>query len=80
MFEGIVPVLALGTMFIVLVLALINKERTKDRQRDPNAPISTLARDGKYGGVGFLVPAGQRHSDYRKDSAQDNLAYERSEP
>jgi hypothetical protein len=56
MFEGLIPLLSLVTMLIVLTAALINKERTKDRMRDPNAPISSLAKDGKYGGVGFLLP------------------------
>ena len=56
MFEGLIPLLSLVTMLIVLTAALINKERTKDRMRDPNAPISSLAKDGKYGGVSFLLP------------------------
>lgn len=60
MFEGLVPVLSLATLLIVAVLALISKERTKDRMRDPNAPVSTLAKDGKYGGVAFLLPLDER--------------------
>jgi hypothetical protein len=57
MFEGaIVPILSLFTLLAVAVLALIAKERTKDRMRDPNAPVSTLAKDGKYGGVALLLP------------------------
>lgn len=57
MFGGaIVPFLSLFTLLAVGVFALISKERTKDRMRDPNAPVSTLARDGKYGGVAFLLP------------------------
>lgn len=56
MFDGLVPLLALFTFLAVIVLALISKERTKDRKRDPNAPTSTLAKDGKYGGVAFLQP------------------------
>jgi hypothetical protein len=57
MFDGgIVPFLSLFTLLAVAVLALISKERTKERMRDPNAPVSTLAKDGKYGGVAFLLP------------------------
>lgn len=53
---GIVPFLSLFTLLAVAVLALISKERTKDRMRDPNMPVSSLAKDGKYGGVAFLLP------------------------
>lgn len=61
MFDGgIVPFLSLFTLLAVGVLALISKERTKDRMRDPNAPVSTLAKDGKYGGVAFLLPLEDR--------------------
>ncbi len=60
MFEGIVPLLGLGTLLAVAVFALISKERTEARRHDPNAPISTLAKDGKYGGVAFLRPLGER--------------------
>lgn len=61
MFDGgIVPFLSLFTLLAVGVLALISKERTKDRMRDPNAPVSTLAKDGKYGGVAFLLPLDER--------------------
>jgi hypothetical protein len=57
MFDGgIVAFLSLFTLLAVAVLALISQERTKDRLRDPNAPVSTLAKDGKYGGVAFLLP------------------------
>lgn len=57
---GIVPFLSLFTLLAVAVLALISKERTKERMRDPNAPVSTLAKDGKYGGVAFLLPLDAR--------------------
>lgn len=61
MFEGaIVPFLSLFTLLAVAVLALISKERTKDRLRDPDAPVSTLAKDGKFGGVAFLLPLENR--------------------
>ena len=61
MFDGgLVPFLSLFTLLAVAVLALISKERTLARMRDPNAPVSTLARDGKYGGVAFLLPLEER--------------------
>ncbi len=60
MFEGLIPLLSLMTLLIVLVVALINKERTKDRMHDPNAPVSSLAKDGRYGGVAFLMPLEER--------------------
>jgi hypothetical protein len=62
---GIVPVLSLFTLLAVAVLALISKERTKDRMRDPNAPVSTLAKDGKFGGVAFLLPPDQLQPNLR---------------
>lgn len=67
MFDGgIVPFLSLFTLLAVGVLALISKERTKERMQDPNAPVSTLAKDGKYGGVAFLVPLEQRQRVVRR--------------
>ena len=63
---AIVPILSLFTLLAVAVLALISKERTKDRMRDPNAPVSTLAKDGKFGGVALLLPP---------DRLQDNLRH-----
>lgn len=57
---SIVPFLSLFTLLAVGILALISAERTKDRMRDPNAPVSTLAKDGKYGGVAFLLPLAER--------------------
>ena len=66
MFEGgIVPLLSLFTLLAVAVLALISKERTKDRMRDPNAPVSSLAKDGRYGGVAFLLPLEERMARVR---------------
>jgi hypothetical protein len=64
---GIVPILSLFTLLAVAVLALISKERTKDRMRDPSAPVSTLAKDGKYGGVAFLRPLSDRIRVVRRD-------------
>ena len=67
MFGGaIVPFLSLFTLLAVAVLALISKERTKERMRDPNAPVSTLARDGKFGGVAFLLPPDQLQGNLRR--------------
>jgi hypothetical protein len=60
MFQAIVPLLAMVTLLAVAVFALISRERTRDRIRDPAAPVSTLAKDGKYGGVGFLLPLDER--------------------
>ncbi|TGD42381.1 hypothetical protein EEB11_13920 [Pseudotabrizicola sediminis] len=57
---ALIPFLSLITMLAVLVFALISKARVEERRHDPNAPKSTLARDGKYGGVGFLIPAHER--------------------
>ena len=63
---AIVPFLSLFTLLAVAVLALISKERTKDRMRDPNAPVSTLAKDGKFGGVAFLRPLADRERVVRR--------------
>lgn len=61
MIDGaIVPVLSLFTLLAVGIFALISAERTKERMLDPNAPVSTLAKDGKYGGVAFLLPLDAR--------------------
>lgn len=38
--------LALLTLGIVIVFALRSKRQTNKRERDPNAPKSSLARDG----------------------------------
>lgn len=61
MIDGsIIPFLSLFTLLAVGVLALISAARTKARMRDPNAPVSTLAKDGKFGGVAFLMPLDER--------------------
>jgi hypothetical protein len=39
------PILTFGTMFAVIVFALVSKERTERRRKDPNAPKSSLAED-----------------------------------
>jgi hypothetical protein len=77
MYEGIVPLLSLLTLLAVAVLALISKERTKDRMRDPNAPVSTLAKDGKYGGVAFLRPLAERIRDPRDPVLRQPVVAER---
>ncbi|MES2968013.1 MAG: hypothetical protein V4804_04655 [Pseudomonadota bacterium] len=59
-FTWIVPLLSLLTLLSVLVFALVSKERIEERRHDPNAPKSTLAKDGPQGGVAFLVPLDQR--------------------
>ncbi len=41
----LVPALALVTMGIVIVLAVISKRKTDARHDDPTAPKSTLASD-----------------------------------
>jgi hypothetical protein len=42
----IVPLLALFTLLAVAVFALVSKSRVEQRRHDPNAPKSTLAKDG----------------------------------
>lgn len=39
------PILTFGTMFAVIVFALVSKERTERRRKDPDTPKSTLASD-----------------------------------
>ncbi|MGY9049672.1 MAG: hypothetical protein ACKVKF_22190 [Rhodobacterales bacterium] len=41
-----VPVLALMTMFAVIVFSLWSKHKTEQRKNDPTAPKSALASDG----------------------------------
>lgn len=41
---ALLPFLTFGTMFAVIVFALISKRRTEQRLKDPNSPHSTLAR------------------------------------
>lgn len=48
------PFLALFTLGVVLVFALLSRKRIRDRMKDPNAPKSTLAKDGPQGGVEML--------------------------
>jgi hypothetical protein len=77
---GIVPVLSLFTLLAVAVLALISKERTKERMHDPNAPVSTLAKDGKYGGVAFLRPLDDRLARARVPAQSRVILPLRDEP
>jgi hypothetical protein len=39
------PLLTFGTLFAVVIFALVSVERTERRRKDPNAPKSTLAKD-----------------------------------
>ncbi|WP_299877836.1 hypothetical protein [uncultured Sulfitobacter sp.] len=41
----IVPLLALFTLLVFIVLALISKRKTEKRMQDDSAPKSTLAAD-----------------------------------
>jgi hypothetical protein len=45
------PLLTLFTLLAVVIFALVSKSRTEKRLHDPNAPKSTLAKDGPQGGV-----------------------------
>jgi hypothetical protein len=48
---NIVPILALVTMLIFIVFALINKREVEERLQDKDAPKSTLAKDGPSKGT-----------------------------
>ena len=54
----IVPILSLGTLLAIAVFALVSKVRTEQRRHDPDAPTSTLATDGRFGGVAPVVEEG----------------------
>ncbi len=45
-FAWLIPLLALMTLFVVLVGALRSKKDTERRMHDPNAKKSSLAIDG----------------------------------
>jgi hypothetical protein len=47
----IVPILALGTLLAVCIVALVSKARVEARRDDPSAPKSSLAKDSRSGGV-----------------------------
>jgi hypothetical protein len=51
-----VPLLSLFTLLAVCVFALFSKARVEKRLHDPDAPKSTLAKDGPQGGVEALAP------------------------
>lgn len=59
-YSWLIPFLALFTLLSVGVFALISKERVEERRHDPNAPKSTLAKDGPQGGIAFLTPLDQQ--------------------
>ncbi len=43
---NLIAILALATLVIVAVLALVSKARTEKRKHDASAPKSSLATDG----------------------------------
>ncbi len=55
-YSALVPILALGTLLAVCIFALVSKARVEERRHDPDAPKSTLAKDGPQGGVAMLDP------------------------
>lgn len=59
-YTWLIPFLSLFTLLVVAIFALVNKAATDERRHDPNAPKSTLAKDGPQGGVAFLIPLDQR--------------------
>lgn len=65
-YSWLIPFLALFTLLGVCIFALVSKERTDARRHDPNAPKSTLAKDGPQGGIAALGPAGEHPEDKPK--------------
>ncbi len=55
-FAWIVPLLALTTMLVVCIYAMMSKVAVEDRMDDPSVPKSTLAKDGPQGGVAMIDP------------------------
>ncbi|MFQ6776308.1 hypothetical protein V6Z69_13975 [Cereibacter sphaeroides] len=53
-FAWIIPFLSLITLLAGILFAIASKDRVEARRHDPNAPNSTLAKDGPQGGVAFL--------------------------
>lgn len=47
---NIVPILALVTLLMLIVFAMISKKKVEDRLEDPDAPKSTLAKDARSEG------------------------------
>lgn len=66
-YAWIVPFLFMFTLLFVIVFSLYNKKRTQDRKADPNAPKSTLAKDGPQGGVAFLQSPEERARNRNHD-------------
>lgn len=52
------PLLTMFTLLAVVIFALVSKHRTEKRRHDPDAPKSTLAKDGPQGGI--AAPADKR--------------------
>lgn len=71
-YAWIVPLLSLITMLAVLVFAMVSKAKIEERRHDPNAPKSTLAKDGPQGGVAFLIPLADRLARSRQGSMSPN--------
>lgn len=62
-YSWIIPTLFLFTLLAVAIFALVNKQAVDERRHDPNAPKSTLAKDGPQGGVEFLKPLDERRTN-----------------
>jgi hypothetical protein len=71
---ALIPFLSMITLLLVATFAAISASRTESRRRDPDAPVSTLARDGKFGGVAFLVPLAERARRPRTDRVPYRLS------
>ena len=64
---AIVPFLSMLTLLGLALFALVSKARVEERHHDPNAPKSTLAKDGPQGGVAFLLPLAERQAWLRRN-------------
>ena len=65
-YSWLVPFLALFTLLAVAVFAIVSKNRVEKRRHDPNAPTSTLAKDGPQGGIDALTPPDQQMANKPK--------------
>lgn len=59
-YTWLIPFLSLFSLLAVALFALFNKAAIDERRHNPDAPKSTLAKDGPQGGVAFLVPLADR--------------------
>jgi H+/Cl- antiporter ClcA len=62
-YAWLIPFLSLFTLLAVAVFALVSKARIEARRHDPNAPKSTLAKDGPQNGLTSLNPGSPRPED-----------------